>query len=187
MVITIDPEKIYHHQISLDEFYYLYCLYLKESTSNRVLSENSINKLTEKGFIKIFEGNVILRPAFSIAFGTMLPTADVNSWIEEWRNLFPTIKISSRPAKGSKQSVLTKMNKFVKQHPEYTKEQIMAVTKMYIFEKTRENFKFMQCADYFIEKNGMSSLESLLEYHATKETQLEQAASSNSGFFQKNI
>lgn len=185
MVITINPDKIYDNQVTLDEFYFLLQHYLNNDNIRIKLSDNAIKKLSDKGFIKVFDNKVIIRPLFSNTFKEFIPEISVNTWIEDWRNLFPDIKISSRPAKGSKQNVIKKMLNFVKNNPKYTQENIFNVTKMYLFEKQKQGYKYMQCADYFIEKNGVSTLESLLEYHTESSTLLEKT--SQSGFFQKNI
>lgn len=185
MVITLNPDKIYDNQVSLDEFYFLLQHYLSDDNIRIKLSENSIKKLSDKGFIKLFENKIIIRPLFINTFKEFIPEINSDNWIEDWRNLFPVIKISSRPAKGSKQNVIKKMMNFVKNNPNYTKEDIINVTKMYLFEKKKQNYKYMQCADYFIEKNGVSTLESLLEYHTNNSTDLERTA--ETGFFQKNI
>ncbi len=80
---------------------------------------------------------------------------------------------------------------FCKEYPEFTKEQIFEVTKLYVFEASRQNYNYMQCADYFIYKEArkgerMSTLASLLEDNDGKETYLKKIQEGG-GNFHKEI
>lgn len=72
--------------------------------------------------------------------------AEVKDWIQEYRNLFKGIKKNSM---GDKNACLTNMRAFLKNNPQYTKEQIFLATKNYIRNTEPVYTKF---ADYFIYK-----------------------------------
>jgi hypothetical protein len=87
------------------------------------------------------------------------PRMDVPGWIEEYRNLFPQgVRSGGYPVRGSKAGCLKKMEKFVKSHPHYSKDTILAVTRSYVERKQRQAYQHMKLADYFIEKDGVSML-----------------------------
>ena len=62
------------------------------------------------------------------------------------------------------------MKKFIKNHKEVTKEQIFKATELYVEEKKRVRYAYMRIADYFIEKDGGSLLESYVEQLDDNET-----------------
>ena len=51
----------------------------------------------------------------------------------------------------------------MKQYPEYTKEDILDATKTYVEALSHKGYKGISCADYFINKNGISVLAAQLE------------------------
>lgn len=77
---------------------------------------------------------------------------EVDTWIQDYRNLFKGIKIGSQ---GDKNACTLKMKKFMKDNPTYSKEHIFNVTKSYI--DTTEPTFTMQ-ADYFIYKTGSDKI-----------------------------
>lgn len=85
-------------------------------------------------------------------------TSNELEWLEDWRNGFGELKSG---AKGSKQGCYKKMNTFLKKFPNITIEQIFQARDLY-FNKL-DNIKYLQQADYFIEKNGTSRLEQYIE------------------------
>lgn len=168
MEVRINVEKLFQDGLTPNQFVYLGYLYKNEEKNCPFkITEQELQDLQEKGYIKIQENEIILRGLFNQKFRVNKHPIEVN-WIEDWRNLFPSIKVGGRPAKGSKAGVTTKMLKFIKNNPEVTKEEIFEATKSYIFEKKLKNYEYMQCADYFIEKNGNSTLESFIEHYKEK-------------------
>lgn len=84
-----------------------------------------------------------------------LSKENVEDWIEEWRNLFPTGASSSGYRyRGDKQECLKKMKIFVKKH-KYTKEQIINATKKFI--EGMNDYRYLGMAQYFIQKEGSGS------------------------------
>ena len=96
--------------------------------------------------------------------GRSIALNDVDGWIESWRNLFPRgIKTGGYPVRGTRNGCLKKMKKFVKSNPDTTLDHIFNATKRYIEERRQYKYSYMKLADYFIEKEGGSMLESYLE------------------------
>ena len=83
---------------------------------------------------------------------------DVVTWIDEYRDLFkPALRSGGRPIRGDRAACIDKMVKFIKTH-QYSKEQIIEATTRYMDRKSRENYTYTKCADYFIIKDGLSEL-----------------------------
>jgi hypothetical protein len=168
MEVRINIEKLFQDGLTPNQFVYLcYIAKNEEESCPFKITQEELQDLQSKSYIKIQEGQIILRGIFNEKFQTNRASNEVD-WIEEWRNLFPTVKVGGRPAKGSKAGVIKKMLKFIKDNPKVTKEEIFEATKSYIFEKKQKNYDYMQCADYFIEKNGNSTLESFIEHYKEK-------------------
>lgn len=96
---------------------------------------------------------------------------DIYPFVHKFRELFPKgVYTGSRLVKGDLKGCLKKMDKFLKENPDVTQEEIIEATKIYI-NKSKENFfEKMTCADYFIEKNGVSMLSGYIEQYRDGET-----------------
>jgi len=102
-----------------------------------------LNWMQENQYIKILNNNnVILR-------AKLLPEKEEVSWIEEYRALF---KGKKSGVLGTKDVCIKYMNEFISKHPQYTKEHILKATQMYIESCKNDGYKFLQQADYFIQK-----------------------------------
>ena len=77
-----------------------------------------------------------------------------NDWIiDEYREMFRTLNNNKA---GSRMSVVKKMEMFIKNHPDVTKEDIIKATKLYLSEFEEGNsVVFMKQADYFIYKQEL--------------------------------
>jgi hypothetical protein len=84
---------------------------------------------------------------------------DIPAIVEEYRKLFDGLKLGSM---GSKSSCINKMKKFLKLNPRVTKEEIIKATTAYI-NSLGGNYQYLQQADYFINKNEGSRLETWIE------------------------
>jgi hypothetical protein len=88
----------------------------------------------------------------------------VKELVDKYRDLFPKgVKSGGYRVKGSKQGCLKKMEKFVKEHPEYSFDLILEATQQYIERKRAEGWRYMNLSHFFIEKNGVSQLEAECE------------------------
>lgn len=86
-----------------------------------------------------------------------------DSWLEEWRNLFPKgYKQGSLPLRGDLKSIEKKMMRFLKTYP-YSKEEIIEATRKYLKDQEKENYAYTKVAQYLIEKDGVSALAGLCE------------------------
>jgi hypothetical protein len=75
---------------------------------------------------------------------------DVESWIDEWIDIFPRgVKSGGRLIRSDKPSCIRKMKVFLREY-EYTKEIILQATRNYIESKRNDNFAYTRCAVYFI-------------------------------------
>lgn len=170
-------EKYKKHMISQIDFIFIKLVALKDQDLlekyKKLLNDSNttqryielLTQLESEGFIKIIDDdlNYELRPKMYELFKTA--SADISSWIEEWRKLFPrgSNRIGYR-YRGDKQGCIKKMNKFVKNNPSIKRAEIFAATKKYIktFE-SKGSFEYMKLANYFIEKDGNSTLLSEIE------------------------
>ncbi len=169
MILEINVEKL--KEVGLTPSEYCFLIYHRKGIEFPFeIPPFILLALQSAGWIKFEEGNVILRDKFLNLIKIQEETINVPSWINEYRDLWPEgVKSGGRPIRGDTSGCITKMQAFVNQHKSVTKEDILEVTKMYIFEKARSNYAFMSCADYFIKKDGLSILAGLLEDVTTRE------------------
>jgi predicted transcriptional regulator len=77
-------------------------------------------------------------------------TKEVETWIQEYRDLFKNTKIG---AIGDPKSCVKKMARFFDEYPDYAdKDLIFKATQKYINSEATSNYKYLQRADYFIYK-----------------------------------
>jgi hypothetical protein len=114
--------------------------------------------------------NILLTPkgqeiVDSFVDGEYIENTPDSDFIDDYRNIFAPAKSSGgRPIKGSKASCNKKMERFFKEHPNITKEEISQAATNYMIRKSKDNYAFVTCADYFIYKKDKSGVEvSLLE------------------------
>jgi len=118
------------------------------------------DQLGEKTFVITYEDGWV--ETISVPGRKEIPQA--KEWIDEYRNLFPAgVFTGNRPVKGDKSGCIKKMDTFLKTHPNVDKETILNATKMYVDRARANGYDRMTCADYFIEKLGVSLLEGYIE------------------------
>tara|TARA_R110000803_G_scaffold71102_4_gene134180 strand:+ start:19137 stop:19754 length:618 start_codon:yes stop_codon:yes gene_type:complete len=167
------------HSLTPNEFVYLY--YLVNGKMLPITINITLIPLQEKGFIKIMpEGKVQVRQKTINLFKLPITSEEkqiteavnnsqklsttVDQWISEWRDLFPMkIKTGGYPVRGTKQGCIKKMKSFIKANPGVTKEMIFKATKRYLEERRQTGYAYMKMADYFINKDGASMLETYIE------------------------
>lgn len=182
MELQCNVDLIKRHELTPTSYFFLLYLYTEEPFPWELPQQN-LKVLESAGWIKIMPEKVVLRSKFKTTFKKYVSSYDVADWIEDWRKLWPAgVKTFKRIVRGDKQGVLKKMKAFLKQYPEYTKEEIFEATQIYVFEKQRENYKAMSCADYFIEKEGLSQLAAYLEDIEGKDAILTQINGGGSAF-----
>lgn len=119
--------------------------------------ENGFNfgsaEITNRGIevLEQFEGNKVQIVKKQIS---------IEDWIEDWRSLFSSKK---KGAGGSKQGCYKKMEIFLKQNPNVTKEEVFRASEAYL--DSLDNIKYLQQADYFIHKGkGLDSSSRLMQW-----------------------
>lgn len=84
---------------------------------------------------------------------------EIESWIEEWCNLFPAdVEFSGYKIRSDSKYCIKKMLTFCKVNKSYTKDNIFAATRMYLLEQYAKNWAYTKQATYFISKVGQPSL-----------------------------
>lgn len=162
--------------ISIEEFLYLYFLYVEDEKYKNV----DLNKLQEQKFIKITkedekiqitlrEKSIELLEFFIVEIEDPLAkkektikrsqrviNADINNRVEELRLKWKGLKVGSM---GSLQSCKDKLTRWMKDNPNHTFDDILKAADMYIDSLNRD-YRFLQRADYFIYKQENNREES---------------------------
>tara|TARA_R110002012_G_scaffold74735_1_gene189376 strand:+ start:1950 stop:2513 length:564 start_codon:yes stop_codon:yes gene_type:complete len=174
--MEVDINLLVENNLTPDEFVFLY--YLAKGQIYSVNLVTDYDKMEASGFIKQGERIHIRKRGIDLV-NNEKPVVKQESkfvdtvpdWIEEWRGLFPKgIKTAGYSVRGTKGGCVKKMKKFIREHKDTTKEQIFKATERYVEEKRRVRYGYMRIADYFIEKDGGSLLESYVEQLDSNET-----------------
>jgi hypothetical protein len=174
MLITIDTEQVDKAGLTILEYILLYLLYndFKETFD---INLSVIKSLETKGYVKDLESGITLRKkAIDLFKTTSIPTKpkDLDDFVDKYRLLFPSgVKSGNRLVKGDRIGCLTKLKAFKVKYPEYTQDDILEATKVYIDICRKRNFDKMTSADYFIEKDKISQLASYCEDIKTRGSQ----------------
>jgi len=191
MELVIDLNLLESNNLSPDLYAFLMCVHLQSpyNLASAEMQNDFAKHLEHEGWCKITEEGIVLRQKFLKLVNVSDVSPDnVESWIGEWRELFPKgVKSGGRPVRGDKQGVLKKMRGFCKKHPQFKKKDIFIATQLYVFEKSRDRYNYMQCADYFIDKNNTSLLASFIEDIDGKETPLEFINKGGDSSFHKEV
>jgi hypothetical protein len=158
----LDFNLLAEHNLSIEEF--LVLIHLNDELYNN--STNVLKPLEEKQFVKIIsDEKVILREKGKLLLELIsiekisssnkkrivksdrLVNVELNSFINDFRNKFKGLKPGSM---GSESACKLKMFRWMKENPQYTPEQILNATEIYI--KSLNNYQYLQQADYFIYK-----------------------------------
>lgn len=84
---------------------------------------------------------------------------DFNQFVTDWYELWPVgVRTAGYLVRSGKKPVEKKLNKFIKDYPEFTPEIIMEATAQYIKRCSLKGYAFMKTASYFIIKDGESTL-----------------------------
>jgi hypothetical protein len=184
-------KNLLNNNIDFQEYVLLYSLYNKnidiicdyhdvEPYTNYIISN-----LTQKQFIcrivqnenkisleDLYSNNLRLTSKGELIFKEFVKSAPSNeklipykvSWIEDYYDLFPKgIKSGGFYVRSSIQDCSNKMNKFIIDNPQFTKDIILEATKNYINDCKARNYDKMKLAPYFIIKDGTSMLSGYCE------------------------
>ena len=123
--------------------------------------------LQDKGFIKLIGENFIIREKGKLLLDFLSIESNYSDYknkkiikksnrvinegfdefIEEYRNLWKGLKVGSM---GSPIACKEKMERWMKENPNYSKEDILKAAKIYI--NSLNNYQYLQAAHYFIYK-----------------------------------
>jgi hypothetical protein len=163
MKIDINLTVLLRHDISADEYVFLYLSLLGKEIPNVIFRKIDLKPLQDKGFIKIVDEAFIKRPKLSALFASTIETSKVEDWIDEWRDIWPKgYKSGGKPVRGSKQDCIKKMKAFLTRTG-YTKDQVTSAALAYVLDRKGKNYQYMTIANYFIQKGDESSLEAWCE------------------------
>lgn len=160
----IDFNLLDEQNLSIEDFIIL--IHLKED----ILYNDSMSRLKileEKQFIKIInekkvllreKGNILLelvsidnvQPSNNkkkIVKSDRIINSELDSLVSAFRGKFKGLKPGSM---GSESSCKLKLYRWMKENPQYTKEQILNAADVYV--KSLNNYQYLQQADYFIYK-----------------------------------
>jgi len=164
----LDLNFLSEQNVTAEEFITL--IYLNEGLINKTLSIN-VNNLQEKQFIKIIKDNeetvIIVREKGKLLLDFLSIESSYSNYkdkkiikksnrvinegfdefIEEYRNLWKGLKVGSM---GSPNACKEKMERWMKENPNYSKEDILKAAKIYI--NSLNNYQYLQAAHYFIYK-----------------------------------
>ena len=163
MKIQFDLTKFKEREIVVIDFMWLTIKAQGENIDLPIFDKHS---LIESGFVVDIGGSIAITKKGMAYVGFDVRKCD--AWIEEYRQIFPTgAKEGKWPFRGSKQGCIGKMNTFLKDNPDVTKEQVLETTRSYV-KSFRGNYSHITLAHYFINKNNISMLEGLINSGAEK-------------------
>lgn len=129
-----------------------------------------IKQLSNRGYISVVGDEVIFNDKSEKLLKdynsniTKVDSNSIESWIEDFVNLFPKgVRTGGYLVKSDKISCLKKMEQFTKLYP-YSKEIILEATRNYINRKELEGYKYMKLAKYFILHDKSSELAAECEF-----------------------
>jgi hypothetical protein len=168
--ININIESFLKSGLTIQEYVICWLIHKKESNLlNKIVDPffelDCYIDLESRGYLKL-NGDKISEYEVRQKFLNILKlseneakVAEVDSWINEYRELFKGKKPGSM---GDRDGVLRKMKKFLETYSEYTKEQILTATKFYI-QTQAPSYKYLMQADYLISKeDGIGGVKSKL-------------------------
>lgn len=135
--------------------------------NNEDIVVNDLYKLYQKSYIEVDPEEVGL---YNFDFDLIkvnlfenkkkLSSSEFEEFVNEWYALFPKgIKSGGYLVRSGKSDCTKKLQKFMKEHPTYTKEIIIQATKNYIIHCKNNGYNYMKLATNFISKDGVSVLE----------------------------
>lgn len=153
-------QKILEYKITPNQCWYLFYIYnkIKPYTTN----ESDINNLIEQGYIK---DNKITRDGIKLIadldsyfiFNKAKTTAKIlgksgNFDVNQYRNIFPSGKLPSGVPSRNNVKILTENFRWFFKEYDYTWEEVIKATEMYVNEYSANNYLYMQNSQYFISK-----------------------------------
>ncbi len=171
IILQITPETLLVNNLDVFELFTLVGLY--SNLFENYVNEELFEKLVEKGFIESTrfqtklsaKGLKLMRSITQIntpitknkrVLGRKIEaTEDIDySFVDEFRSIFKGTKAG---AMGTAKLVGLKLNRFMKERPEATKDVIMEAARRYL--NSLNSYNYVQQADYFIYKRDPITME----------------------------
>lgn len=174
--LEIDNETLEKLELTPNQYYLAKIIAEKDKDTfekycqiqnNEDIVINDLYKLYQKSYIEVDPEEVGL---YNFDFDLIkvnlfenkkkLSSTEFEEFVNEWYDLFPKgIKSGGYLVRSGKSDCSKKLQKFMKEHPNYSKEIIIQATKNYIIKCKENDYAYMKLATYFISKDGMSVLE----------------------------
>ena len=161
----LDLNFLKEQDITAEEFVLLIKLNDRCLNDNTHMSE--LYPLNDKGYIKHFDGEIVIREKGKLLLeflsiessysdyknkkivkkSNRVINEGFDEFIEDYRNLWKGLKVGSM---GSPMACKEKMERWMKENPNYSKEDILKAARIYI--NSLNNYQYLQAAHYFIYK-----------------------------------
>lgn len=167
--IVVDLAQITDKSLSILQYCYLYCEYYKLPLPE--ITSDELEELFDKSYYQCYVEDSKIVTILTEKTRLLIEYKDNNNknnnlsirdLVVSYRELFPNIKISGIPLKGDLSACLNKMEKFKKEY-DYTNEEILEATRIYLNEKRKNGYQYTTNAHYLIKKDGISLLASLID------------------------
>lgn len=153
--LIINFDLLNNNNIEIEEFLFLYKLYINKNYRDNNINLNNLNK---NNFIKVINNNIILlkkrgkefieEHLIDVKEEKKIATYDeIDHFVQEFRNKWKDLKAGSM---GSAVSCRDKLTTWIKNNPQYSFNDILKAADLYI--KSVNNLNYLQRADYFVEK-----------------------------------
>lgn len=178
--MEINLVELVKNNLTADEYLWLYQKYYETNIPVKYVLDTE--KLQTNGWIKIMPDQLVVRQQTVNLFEggdyvydekeeeqrkttTVTISGEVSkvkSWIQEYRELFPTKTPSGRLLRATPAACIKKMETFIKNNSSrgdvITKDSILNATKEYIKGQVRDGYMYTKAANYFIIKDQDSLL-----------------------------
>jgi hypothetical protein len=161
----LDLNFLKEQNLSVVEFISL--LKLSGANTDLTIPYNVLCSLQEKQLVKLIDNETIVREKAKLLLNfvsiessisnhkekkvskqsSRIVNSEIDDFIEEYRNLWKGLKVGSM---GSPMACKEKMIRWMKENPNYSKEDILKSARIYI--NSLNNYKYLQAAHYFIYK-----------------------------------
>lgn len=130
-------------------------------------------------------GYTLLQKPIPQSFNQAAFKARVEKLVKDYLAVWPPKVMSgNRLVRQGPGAIRKKLTVFLKKFPKFTDDQIITATKKYVDKLRQSNYNYMVCSDYFLEKNGVSQLES---YIVALQQQTESAVKTPSTIFERTV
>lgn len=179
MKFEVDVERLVDEGISLNQYFLLQLVYQQDSKILNYYLEQFGVFTSQKDFDNLINNeylglqdpkrgfvfsNLFITKRFIDRFiekekRSKLEKEVVEDWIDLWYSLFPKgVKSGGYLIRSDKNGCLSKMKKFCREYPDFTKEIILKATSDYLDYYRMRNWNFVSLAHYFVRKNDTSIL-----------------------------